>query len=140
MALVGKLASLWQGHAASKPCLDVVVQMASLLMALQSWEFNWNALNWKSIAQKFKQTICPTIRLPYLLWLEYDAPEVLKNLHLWGCGMFSSDIVESLNYLFKDHFFVLFGEGRRERHSNRTRHAPRDKSARVCGVGVCAWA
>ena len=41
--------------------IDVVVQMASLLTALQSWEFNSNALNCKSIAKKFKQTICPTI-------------------------------------------------------------------------------
>ena len=85
--------------------IDVVVQMASVLTALQSWEFNWNALNCKSIAKKFKRTICPTIRLPYLLWLQFDAPEVLKNLHPWGCGMFSGKIVESLNYLFKDHFF-----------------------------------
>ena len=41
--------------------IDVVVQMASLLTALQSWAFNVSALNCKSIAKKFKQTICPTI-------------------------------------------------------------------------------
>ena len=40
---------------------DVVVQMASLLTALQIREFNSNALNCKSIAKKFKQTIWPTI-------------------------------------------------------------------------------
>ena len=78
--------------------IDVVVQMASLLTALQSWEFNLFIVNCKSIAKKFKNTICPTIRSSYLLWLEYDAPEVLKNLHPWGCGMFSGDIVELLNY------------------------------------------
>ena len=98
--------------------IDVVVRMASLLTAMQSWEFNSNALNCKSIAKKFTRTICPTIRSQYLLWLQYDAPEVLKSLHPWGCGMFSGDIVESLNYLFKDRFSVLFGKGRRERHSN----------------------
>ena len=49
--------------------IDVVVQMASLLTALRSWEFNLNALNCKPITEKFKRTICPTIRLPYLLWL-----------------------------------------------------------------------
>ena len=83
--------------------IDVAVQMASLLTALQSWEFNANVVNCKSIAKKFKKTIFPTIGSPYLLLLQYDAPEVLKNLHPWGCGMFSGDIVESLNYLFKDH-------------------------------------
>ena len=84
--------------------IDVVVQMASLLTAIQNLELNSDTLNCKSIAKKFRQTICPTIRSPYLLWLQYDAPEVLKNLHPWGCGMLSGDIVESLNYLFKDHF------------------------------------
>ena len=91
--------------------INVVVQMASLLTALQSWEFNSNALNSKSIAKQLKRTICPTIRLPYLLWLQYDAPEVLKNLHPWGSGMFSGNIVESLNYLFKDHFLCSSARG-----------------------------
>ena len=91
--------------------IDVVVQMASLLTALQSWEFNSNALNCKSIAKKFKRTICSTIRSPYLVWLQFDAPEVLKNLHPWGCGMFGGDIVESLNYLFKDHFLCSSARG-----------------------------
>ena len=70
--------------------IDVVVQMASLLTALQSWEFNSNALNCKSIAKNFKRTMCPTIESPYLLWLQFGAPEVLKHLHPWGCGMFST--------------------------------------------------
>ena len=91
--------------------IEVVVQMASLPTALQSWEFNSNALNCKSIGKKFQRTICPTIRSPYLLWLQFDAPEVLKNLHPWGCGMFSGDIVESLNYLFKDHFVCSSARG-----------------------------
>ena len=91
--------------------IDMVVQMASLLTALQSWEFNSNALTCKSIARKFKQTIFPTIRSPYLLWPQYDAPEVLKNLHPWGCGMFSGDIVESLSYLFEDHFLCFSTSG-----------------------------
>ena len=65
----------------SNHVIDVVVQMASLLTALQTWEFNLNALNCKSIAEKVKETICPTIRSPYLLWLQYDAPKALKNLH-----------------------------------------------------------
>ena len=63
--------------------IDVVVQMASLFTILQSWRFNLNTVNCKSIAKKFKRTICPTIRSPYLLWLQYDAPEDLKNLHPW---------------------------------------------------------
>ena len=91
--------------------VDVVVQMASLLTALQSWEFNSNARNCKSIAKKFKRKICPIIRWPYLLWRKFDAPELLKNLHPWGCGMFSRDIVESLNYLFKDHFLCSSARG-----------------------------
>ena len=92
--------------------LDVVVQMAYLLTALQSWEFNLNALNCKYMAKKFKRTICPTIPSPYLLWLQYDALEVPKNLHPRSCGMFSGDIVESLNYVFKDHFLCSSaGEG-----------------------------
>ena len=91
--------------------MGVVVQMASLLTALQSWEFNSNALNCKSIAKKFKRTICPTIRSPYLLWLQFDAPEVLKDLHPWGCGMFSRDIVKSLHCLFKDHFLCSSAMG-----------------------------
>ena len=91
--------------------IDVVVQMASLLTALQSSEFNSNALNCKSIAKKFKRTMRPTIRSPYLLWLQFDAPEVLKNLHPWGCAMFSGDIVKSLNYLFKDHFLCSSARG-----------------------------
>ena len=41
--------------------IDVVVQMASLLTALKSWDFNSNALNCKSIAKKFNRTTCPTI-------------------------------------------------------------------------------
>ena len=61
--------------------------------------------------KKFKRTICPTIRSPYLLWLQFDAPGVLKNLHPWGCGMFSGNIVESLNYLFKDHFLCSSARG-----------------------------
>ena len=85
--------------------------MASLLIALQSWEFNSNALNCKSIAKKFKRTICPTIQSPYLLWLQFDATEVLENLHLWGCGMFSGNIVKSLTYLFKDHFLCSSARG-----------------------------
>ena len=91
--------------------IDVVVQMASLLTALQSWEFNLNALNCKSIAKKFKRTICPTIRSPYLLWLQLDVPEAPKNLDPWGCGMFSGDIVESLNYLFRHHFLCSSARG-----------------------------
>ena len=91
--------------------IDVVVQMASLLTALESWEFNLNALNCKSIANKFKRTNCPTIRSPYLLWLQLDAPEVLKSLHPLGCGMFSGNIVESLKYLFKDHFLCYSARG-----------------------------
>ena len=91
--------------------IDLVVQMASLLTALKIWEFNSNTLDCKSIAKKFKRTIWPTIRSPYLLWLQFDAPEVLKNLHLWGCGMFSGDIVESLNYLLKDHFLCSWARG-----------------------------
>ena len=98
--------------------IDVVVQMAYLLTALQSWEFNSNALNCKSIAEKFRRTIFPTIRSPYLLWLHFDAPEVLKNLHPWGCGMLSGDIVESLNYLLKHHF--LCSSGRRGGKGTRT--------------------
>ena len=89
----------------------LLYKCASLLTALQSWEFNSNALNCKSIAKKFKRTICPTIRSPYLLWLQFDAPEVLKNLHPWGCGIFSGNIVESLNYLFKDHFLCSSARG-----------------------------
>ena len=96
---------------------------SSLLTALKSWEFNSNALNCKSITKKFKRTFCPTIRSPYLLWLQFDAPEVLKNLHPWGCGMFSDDIVESLNYLFKDHFLCSSasggGEGTRPERDTR---------------------
>ena len=38
----------------SNHVIEVFVQMASLLTALQSWEFNLNALNCKSIAKKFK--------------------------------------------------------------------------------------
>ena len=89
--------------------IDVVVEMASLPTALQSWEFKSNALNCKSIAKKFKRTICPTIQSPYLSWLQFDAPEVVKNLHPCWYGMFSGEIVESLTYLFKDHFLLLFG-------------------------------
>ena len=55
--------------------IDVVVQMASFLTALQSWEFNSKALSCKFIVKKFKRTICPTIRSPYLLWLQFVAPE-----------------------------------------------------------------
>ena len=95
----------------SNNVIDVVVQITSLLAALQSWEFNSNALNCKSIAKKLKRTICPTIRLPYLSWLQFDAPEVLKNLHLWGCGMFGGKIVQSLNYLFKDHVLCFSARG-----------------------------
>ena len=51
--------------------IDVIVQMASLRTALQSREFNSNALNCKSAAKNFKRTICPTIRSPYLLWLQF---------------------------------------------------------------------
>ena len=94
--------------------IDVIVQMASLITALQSWELNRNALNCKSIAERFKRTICPTIRSPYLLWLQFDASDVLKNLHLRGCGMFSGDIVESLNYLFKGHFLCSSARGGRK--------------------------
>ena len=82
--------------------------MASLRTALQGWELNSNALNCELIRQKFKRTICPTVCLPYLLCLQYDAPEVLKKLHPWGCVMVSGDIVEALNYLFKDHFYALW--------------------------------
>ena len=71
--------------------IDVVVEMASLLKALQSWEFDSSALNCGSMAKKFRRTIRPTIGSPYLLWLQFDAPEVLKNSHPWGCGMFSGD-------------------------------------------------
>ena len=84
--------------------IDVVVQMASSLTALQSWESNLNALNGKYIAKKFKRTICPTIRSPYLLWLQYDAPEVLKSLHPLGWGTLCGDIVKLLDYLLNNHF------------------------------------
>ena len=42
---------------------------------------------------------------------QYDAAEVLKNLHPWGCGMFCGDIVESLNYIFKNHFLCSSARG-----------------------------
>ena len=89
----------------------MVVQIASLLTALQSLEFNLNALNCSSVANNSKRTICPTIPSQYSSWLQFDAPQVLKNLHPWGCGMFSGDIVESLNYLFKDHFLCSSARG-----------------------------
>ena len=91
--------------------IDVIVERAFLGTPLQSWEFNLNAVNCISIAKKFKRTNCPTIRSPYLLWLQYDAPEVLKNWHPWGCRMFSGNIVESLNYLFRDHFWCSLARG-----------------------------
>ena len=61
MALVGEWASYWQGHEAPNHVIDMVVQMASLLTALQSWEIHLIALNCKSMAKKFKRTTCPTI-------------------------------------------------------------------------------
>ena len=100
--------------------IDVVVQMASLLTALQGWEFNLNALNCKFSVKKFGRTICPPIRSPYVLWLQYDAPEVLKSLHPWRCGMFSGNIVESLNYRFKDHFLCSSASGGGKGTSNGT--------------------
>ena len=94
--------------------INVVVEMPSLLTALQSLEFKSTTLNGKSIAKKFNGTICPTIRSPYLLWLQFDAREVLRNLHPSGCVVYSGDIVESLNYLFKDRFLCSSagGEGK----------------------------
>ena len=111
--------------------IDVVVQMASILMALQRWELHSNAVNFKSMAKKFKRTICPTIRSPYLLWLQYDAPEVLKNFYPWGCGTFSGDIVESLNYLFKDHSLCFFEAWRSPAQSiapKRPNHGQNERS------------
>ena len=43
-------------------------------------------------------------------------------MHPWGCGMFSGDVVESLNYLLKDHFCALRrGEEGKALQRNTTR-------------------
>ena len=49
---------------------------------------------------------CPHKRSPYLLCLRNEGTIVLGNLQPWGGAMFCGDIVESLNYVFKDNFLT----------------------------------
>ena len=92
--------------------ISVVQEMANLLTAMQSWRYEAAALSkCKRVARRFQKSICPHKRSPYLLWLRTEATEVLKNIYPWGAGMFSGDIVESLNYILKDHFLCSSGRG-----------------------------
>ena len=92
--------------------ISVVQEVANLLTAMQSWRYEAAALSkCKRVARRFQKLICPHKRSPYLLWLRREATEVLKNIYPWGAGMFSGDIVESLNYILKDHFLCSSGRG-----------------------------
>ena len=64
-----------------------------------------------------------------MLWLRDEGAIVLGNLQPWGGGMFCGDIVESLNYVFKDNFLTRSSRGggrkasKEERDEAMLRHA-----------------
>ena len=83
-----------------------VEDMGKLLAAIYRWTYDPFVQGCAQIAKRFQNTICPHKRLPYLLWLRNEGTIVLGNLQPWGGGMFCGDIVDSLNYVFKDNFLT----------------------------------
>ena len=80
--------------------------MGKLLTAIYRWTHDPFVQGCAQIAKRFSNTICPHKRSPYLLWLRNKGAIVLGNLQPWGGAMFCGDIVESLNYVFKDNFLT----------------------------------
>ena len=88
-----------------------VEDMGKLLTAIYRWTYDPFVQGCARIAKRFQNTICPHKRSPYLLWLRNERAIVLGNLQPWGGGMFCGDIVESLNYVFKDNFLTTSSRG-----------------------------
>ena len=97
-----------------------VIAMGKLCAALYSTYNEPSTLKCAKVARRFQEEICPRLRSPYLLWLRRDARRVLDAICPWGCGMFSGNVVESLNVFLKDIFLLpRLGEGgRAHRRSN----------------------
>ena len=88
-----------------------VEDMGKLRTAIYRWTYDPFVQGCAQIAKRFQNTICPHKRSPYLLWLRNEGAIVLGNLQPWGGGMFCGDIVESLNYVFKDNFLTTSSRG-----------------------------
>ena len=85
--------------------------MGKLLTAIYRWTYDPFVQGCAQIAKRFQNTICPHKRSPYLLWLRNEEAIVLGNLQPLGGAMFCGDIVESLNYVFKDNFLTTSPRG-----------------------------
>ena len=89
----------------------IVEDMGKLLTAIYRWTYDPFVQGCAHIAKRFQNTICPHKRSPYFLWLRKEGATVLGNLHPWGGAMFFGDIVQSLNYGFKDNFVTTSSRG-----------------------------
>ena len=61
------------------------------------------ALPWRHYAE------CASL---YFLWWQNDACRVSKNIKPWGLGMFSGDVVDSLDEVLEDIFLVASAQER----------------------------
>ena len=90
---------------------NVVEDMGKSLTPIYQWTYDLFVQGCAHIAKGFQNTICPHKRSPYLLWLRNEGATVLGNLQPWGGAMFCGDIVESVNYVFKDNFPTTSSQG-----------------------------
>ena len=88
-----------------------VIAMGRLCAALYSTYHKPPTLKCAKVARRFQEEICLRPRSPYLLWLRRDASRVLEAISPWGCGMFSGDVMESLNASLKDIFLTATSRG-----------------------------
>ena len=112
------------------PHVTTIVQdMGKLLTAIYRWTYDPFLQGCAQIAKRFQNTICLHKRSPYLLWLRNEGAIVLDNLQPSGGTMFCGDIVESLNYVFKNNFLTTSSQagGRKatkeEKNEAMLRHA-----------------
>ena len=96
--------------------VEAVRDMGALLRALYVTYQGPHAPPCASVAKAFREAICPTSGSQYLLFLEQDCEQVLRDIYPYGMAMFSGDVVEGLNRLlkqaFNDHSNRGGGEGR----------------------------
>ena len=86
--------------------------LSASLIQLEYASKQWKStFSYSQFAKRFQKTTCPHKRSPYLLWLCNQGGTVLGNLQPCVWAMFRGDIVESLNYVFKDNFLTTSSPG-----------------------------
>ena len=119
----------------SRPWVQIAIGFANHMEKARTLQYNWTldvALTSEHEDEAMRVLFCATLQhiqtiidSGYIqmnnvyyrgrIMLGGDSPWLrllfLKNIYPWGAGMFSGDIVESLNYILKDHFLCSGGRG-----------------------------